>query len=164
MTTCKSKNTKYFWNDYLQIQICLMFISCGAFFLFGNFVYLTSSVSKFYILKHFDLIDPRVPFFGSRRFVLFLYLRDSLSINVAYNDDPYYFEIVNNSMLEWHDYWGLWNEEYYIPYDFEILEIFFENKIINWINCNYTWGWYDDESGRWTGAVGKVKMNTYLLK
>ena len=67
-------------------------------------------------------------------------------------------------MVKWYDYWGLWNEEYYIPYDFEILEIFFENKIINWINCNYNWGWYDDETGRWTGAVGKVKMNTYLLK
>ena len=52
----------------------------------------------------------------------------------------------------------------YIPYDFEILEIFFKNKNINWIYCFYDWGWYDDEAGRWTGAVGKVKMNTFLLK
>ena len=37
----------------------------------------------------------------------FLYLKLSLSINVAYNDDPYWFEIVNNSMVEWYDYWGL---------------------------------------------------------
>ena len=53
-----------------------------------------------------------------------------------------------------------------IPYDFEILEIFFKNKnvIVNWIYCNYTWGWFDDETGRWTGAVGKVKLNTFLLK
>ena len=43
-----------------------------------------------------------------------------------------------------------------IPYNFEILKLFFKNKNINWINCNYTWGWYDDETGRWTGAVGKV--------
>ena len=50
-----------------------------------------------------------------------------------------------------------------IPYDFEILEKFFKNKNINWINCNYTFGWYDDESGRWTGAVGKVKKNTFLF-
>ena len=35
-------------------------------------------------------------------------------------------------MVEWYDYWGLMNEETYIPYDFEILEIFFEtyNMII----------------------------------
>ena len=88
--------------------------------------------------------------------ILFLYLMDSLSINVAYNDDPPFFEIANNSMVKWHYYWGLINEATSIPYDFEILEVFFENKNINWINCNYTWGWYDDETGRWTGAVGKV--------
>ena len=54
-----------------------------------------------------------------------------------------------------------------MPYEFEILEIFFktENVIVkNWIDCNGTWGGYDDETGRWTGAVGKVKMNLYLLK
>ena len=35
-------------------------------------------------------------------------------------------------MVEWYDYWGLTNEETYIPYDFEILEIFFKtyNTII----------------------------------
>ena len=60
-------------------------------------------------------------------------------------------------MVEWHDYYGLINELSRIPYDFEILEVFFENKSINWINCNGTSGWYDDKTGRWTGAVGKVK-------
>ena len=30
----------------------------------------------------------------------------------------------------------------------------------NWINCNYTWGWFDDETGQWTGAVGQVKILT----
>ena len=54
----------------------------------------------------------------------------------------------------------------YISWDFEILEIFFKTKnvIVYWINCNYTWGWIDDETERWTGAVGKVKINTVLLK
>ena len=53
-----------------------------------------------------------------------------------------------------------------IPYDFEILEIFFKTKnvIVNWLYCNYTWGVYDDETRRWTGAVGKVKVNMFLLK
>ena len=83
-------------------------------------------------------------------------MKASISINVAYNDEHGWFEIVNNSMFEWHDYWGLWHEESKIPYDFEILEGLFKNKIITWINCNYSWGWYDDETRRWTGAVGKV--------
>ena len=45
-----------------------------------------------------------------------------------------------------------------IIWDYEILEIFFENnKIVpKWINCNYTWGTYDYETGKWTGAVGQV--------
>ena len=93
----------------------------------------------------------------------FLNLKDSLSINVAHNNQHLLFEIANNSMVEWWDYWGLTHELTSIPYDFEILEVFFENRNINWINCNGTWGWYDYETGRWTGAVRKVKMNTYLL-
>ena len=50
----------------------------------------------------------------------------------------------------------------FIPYDFEILKIFFKtsNIIVKWIYCNQTWGWYDDKTGRWNGAVGKVIMNT----
>ena len=92
-------------------------------------------------------------------------MKASLSINVAYNNNPGWFKIVNNSMFEWNDYWGLINDKSNIPYNFEILEIFFKTKnvIINWINCNYTWGLFDDETERWTGAVGKVKLNTFLL-
>ena len=88
-----------------------------------------------------------------------------LSINVAYNNDPGTFDIVNNSMVEYPPY-IIEGDYSYIPYDFEILEIFFKTKnvIVHWINFHYTWGRYDDETGRWTGAVGKVKMNTYLFK
>ena len=47
----------------------------------------------------------------------------------------------------------------HIPYDWEILQSFFSaNDIVPvWTNCHYTWGLYDEESGRWTGAVGKVR-------
>ena len=97
---------------------------------------------------------------------IFPYLKASISINVAYNDDSEIFEIVNNSMVEYpiqYNVKGLYTN---IPYDFEILEIFFKSYVIaiNWIDCNYTWGWFDSEAKRWTGAVGKVKMNTFLLK
>ena len=89
---------------------------------------------------------------------------DSPSINVAYNNDPYFFEIVNNSMVEYPAY-IIEGDISYIPHDFEILDYFFKSYVIaiNWIDCNYTWGWFDEETERWTGAVGKVKMNTYLL-
>ena len=91
-------------------------------------------------------------------------MKASLSINVAYNDDPLFFEIVDNSMYAYPVNIKEGGYVSNIPWDFEILEVFFENKIIIWINCDYTWGWYDDETGKWTGAVGKVKMTIFLLK
>ena len=47
----------------------------------------------------------------------------------------------------------------YIPYDWEILSSFFSNHDIVpvWTNSHFNWGWYDEESGKWTGAVGKVR-------
>ena len=45
--------------------------------------------------------------------------------------------------------------------NWEILETFFHNHDIVpvWTNCHSTWGWYDEESGKWTGAVGKVRSS-----
>ena len=99
-------------------------------------------------------------------------MKTSISIiNVAYNEESSIFEIVNNSMVEYPvqsfnlsiNVKGL---ESSIPHSFEILEIFFKSYVIaiNWIDCNYTWGWYDVETGRWTGAVGKVRVKTFMLK
>ena len=53
-------------------------------------------------------------------------------------------------------------------YDTEILSKFISNYniLVNWIDCNYTWGWFDDETGKWTGAVGQVSysvMWSYVL-
>ena len=68
-------------------------------------------------------------------------------------------------MFEVHDYWGLTHDKSNIPYDFEILKIFFETKnvIIQWIDCNRTWGTYNSETERWTGAVGQVNINIELM-
>ena len=40
----------------------------------------------------------------------------------------------------------------------KILESFFtEHHILPaWTNCNLTWGRFDRELGKWTGAVGEV--------
>ena len=86
---------------------------------------------------------------------------------MAYNNEHRWFGLVNNSMVEYpYKIRAKKGKTSRIPHNFEILEIFFKTKnvIVHWINCHYTWGRYDDETGRWTGAVGKVKMNTYLFK
>ena len=54
----------------------------------------------------------------------------------------------------------------YIPYDYEILSSFFENYhiIVTWIDCNFNFGLFDEETGHWTGAVGKVVISFQLNK
>ena len=46
----------------------------------------------------------------------------------------------------------------YISRDFEIVGEFLRqhNIIPTWIDSNFTFGWYDEESGKWTGEIGKV--------
>ena len=93
---------------------------------------------------------------------------ERFAINVAYNNDPPHFEVENNSMVDPRVRYGYYHGKYVghdsiISEDDEILSKFFlnHNIIVNWINCYFTWGWFDDEKGKWTGAVGKV--NTYSV-
>ena len=42
----------------------------------------------------------------------------------------------------------------------DVLISFFSSQNLTpvWENANYTWGWFDEETGRWTGAVGLVSL------
>ena len=85
-------------------------------------------------------------------------------VRIAYNNEEPYFVIDNitNTMVEY-DLPPLMFQDYSeISYEYEILKTFFTkfNVKPTWINCNYTWGWFDDETGQWTGAVGQVEILT----
>ena len=91
-------------------------------------------------------------------------------VNIAYNNEPGLFKVNDETgeMKKWPisdsvKYIGLYS---YNSYDWETLDSFFKNHDIVpiWMNCHYTWGVYDQESGRWTGAVGKVTcdLNKYM--
>ena len=45
-----------------------------------------------------------------------------------------------------------------MAWEWEIQEKFFETNNIKpvWLNCNFTWGWYDNVTESWTGATGMV--------
>ena len=69
-------------------------------------------------------------------------------VRMAYNHEPGVFELDK---------------------DMKVVEIWIQSKVLNsffssqnltpvWENANYTWGWFDDETGRWTGAVGLVSL------
>ena len=47
----------------------------------------------------------------------------------------------------------------YIPRDWEIIKPFLDHYSLTptWIDCQNTPGWFDKETGTWTGAVGKVR-------
>ena len=50
-----------------------------------------------------------------------------------------------------------------MSYDWEVLSKFFliHNIEPNWLDCNKTFGYYDEELGGWTGCVGKVRESEY---
>ena len=85
-------------------------------------------------------------------------------VRIAYNNRRFKFEIDNkrNTMVEY-PYWApIVMEWTQISHENEILKSFFSKFNIKptWINCNYTWGVFDDETGHWTGAVGQVEILT----
>ena len=74
-------------------------------------------------------------------------------------------DVVNNSMVEYP--LNLKEGQYSsisLPYDFEIIGSFLINYniIVNkWIDCNDTAGIFDNGIGKWTGAVGQVKIQLH---
>ena len=59
---------------------------------------------------------------------------DNFVVSIVYYTKPGFFEIVNNTMVEWYDFWNLLTDYSMIVYDFEILKPFFQNNniIVNW--------------------------------
>ena len=84
-------------------------------------------------------------------------------VNIAYG---YSDDVVNNSMVEYtwsHHISGhgdLVGVQSMIAYPYEIFYPFFEtyNIIANWTDCNYTFGVYDNETGKYTGVIGQVNI------
>ena len=93
-------------------------------------------------------------------------------VRVAYNNDPGLFHVNNdtNTMKEFplSQTLRLARLEPYTPKDWEMLRIFFDNNNIEpkWINTHFTWGWYDEETGSWTGGVGQVRfiLSCHILR
>ena len=74
--------------------------------------------------------------------------------------DVFALDNITGNMAEYRQIWELWQSQG-IPYDYEILASFFSWYNIHaiWYNNNYTWGWFDEDTGMWTGAVGMVSFS-----
>ena len=91
-----------------------------------------------------------------------LCIKEEHHVRIAYNNEGGWFEIDNitNTMVEY-PHWMIMVGDYgMLSDDYEILKSFFSKFNIKptWINCNFTWGVFDDETGHWTGAVGQVEV------
>ena len=95
--------------------------------------------------------------------------QEFIRINIAYNNRPGWFEVDDDTqtMVEYPLYHMISrSKEYsYVSFTWEILKFFFKhnNIIPNWLNCHWNWGWFDEEKGEWTGAMGKVwNLHTFI--
>ena len=83
------------------------------------------------------------------------------SVTIAYNNEPFGNFEVDNETHTMVEYTVMPVKGWYsdIPWDWEIIKLFLDHYSLSptWIDCNYTWGWLDEETGSWTGAVGKVR-------
>ena len=83
-------------------------------------------------------------------------------ITVAYNNDMWLFHYYKetNTMLDFPLWLTLEKSEKLarIPKSWEIIRVLFVNYNLEpiWIDCNRVWGWFDEETNSWTGAVGQV--------
>ena len=80
---------------------------------------------------------------------------------VAYNNDAPWFEFsdITGEMVKYpvQPYIKYWN----VAFEWEIQAVFFATNNIKpiWLNANYTWGWYDNITDQWTGAVGMIERD-----
>ena len=87
-------------------------------------------------------------------------------VNLGFNNE-WNFRVENNSLehtpernkpFDFFDEKAIFGEQSQMPYDWEILSKFLSTHNIepNWLDCNGTYGWYDEDLGSWTGCIGKV--------
>ena len=81
---------------------------------------------------------------------------------VAYNNEPTVFEVSNitGEMVKY-PVAPYVSYHYSVAWEWEIQAAFFKYNNIepNWINCNYSWGWFDNVTNQWSGAVGLIQKD-----
>ena len=84
-------------------------------------------------------------------------------VNLGNSDGEISMKIENNTLKQR----DRWTDTYIhgiyacMSLDWEVLLAFFSIHNIkpNWLHCNFTYGWYDEDLGGWTGCIGQVLRN-----
>ena len=80
-------------------------------------------------------------------------------VNLGYNNGYQVLKVENNALLPYPPLGTyLYGEISQMSVAWEILSMFLAiyNIEPNWLNCDYSWGRYDEELGGRTGCMGKV--------
>ena len=83
---------------------------------------------------------------------------EKIRVHLGYNNDPVFMTVEDNELLQIPRNRALKGEYSEMVHLWEVLNKFFSLYNIEpiWLNCNFSWGWYDEEKGAWTGCIGKV--------
>ena len=82
-------------------------------------------------------------------------------VNLGYNNEHVMLEVENNTLMPYPRLgYFLYGEISQHSYNWEVLSKFISIHTIepNWLDCNYTYGHYDEDLGDWTGCIGKVLL------
>ena len=79
-------------------------------------------------------------------------------VKIGFNNDPNFMYVEDNTILEIPKQNYIKGDDPQFSKDWEVFSKFISTHNIepNWLNCNMTWGWYDEDLGGWTGCIGKV--------
>ena len=79
-------------------------------------------------------------------------------LNIGFNNDPNYIYVENGALTEIPRQKFIFGDWRQMSEDWEVFSKFFAiyNIEPNWMDCGFSWGWYDEDLGGWTGCMGKV--------
>ena len=79
-------------------------------------------------------------------------------VRIGFNNDDHFMVVENNTLTNIPRQSHIFGQVARMSEDWEVLSMFFSNHNLepNWLDCDWTWGWYDEELGEWTGCMGKV--------
>ena len=83
---------------------------------------------------------------------------EKTKVNLGFNNDPNWMFVENNTLMEIPKQTFKYGERASVSHAWEIFKSFFSLHNIEptWLNCDWSWGWYNPDLGGWTGCMGKV--------
>ena len=79
-------------------------------------------------------------------------------VKMGFVNDKERMIVENSTMMEIPKQKFIFGKGSGMSQNWEVLSKFFSIHNIepNWLDCNFTYGWYDEALGGWTGCMGKV--------